>query len=146
MAGYGPPPGPYVGFQPSVQPIGFELHQQPDYPPHNNGPGYPPPQDIYRPTTNEYASYPNPAVPSYHHHGDGNSDNLPPVGFEGISKRQDPDTATASGVKLLEKTRESPVPPSDYNQPFEDDSHRVPLTTDVEVGAQIKLMLYCSLL
>ena len=135
MAGYGPPPGPYVGFQPSVQPIGFELHQQPGHPPYDNGPGYPnpPSQDIYRPTTNEYASYPNPANPSYHHHGGDDSDNLPPVGFEGISMRQDPDVATASGVKIHEKSKESPVPPPDYNQPLERASHRVPSTSDVEL-------------
>ncbi|XP_022783633.1 uncharacterized protein LOC111324353 [Stylophora pistillata] len=136
MAGYEAPPGPYAGFQPSVQPIGLEMHQQPGYPLYDNGPGYPnpPSHDIYRPT-NEYASYPNPSTPSYHHHGDSDSDNLPPVGFEGISKHQDPETATASGVKILEKSRESPVPPPDYNRPLEKDSHRVPLTSDVEMNS-----------
>lgn len=135
MAGYGPPPGPYVGFQPSAQPIGFEMHQ-PGYPSHDNGPGYPPAQDIYRPTTNEYANYANPATPSYHHHGDENSDSLPPVGFEGVPSNQDPDTATASGVKLLEHSRESPVPPI-YTQPLNEDSHRVHMRTDVEVRSII---------
>lgn len=112
MAGYAPPPGPYTGFQPSAQPIGFELHQ-PGYPPPNNGPGYPnpPAHDIYRPTTNEYPSYAKPATPSYHHHGVENDDNLPPVGFEGISNHQDSETATASGVKLLDSSRESPTSP-----------------------------------
>lgn len=126
MAGYAPPPGPYLGFQPNAQPIGFEMHQ-PGYPPPNNGPGYPnpPAQDIYRPTTTEYPSYAKPATPSYHHHGDENADNLPPVGFEGISNHQDPETATASGVKLLESSRESPPV---YPQPLGEDSHR-----DVEV-------------
>ena len=117
MAGYGPPPGPYAGFQPNVQPIGFEMHHQ-GYPPRDNRPGYPPPppQDMYHPTRNEYNSYanpspaiPTPTTPSYHKHGDENGDNLPPVGFEGISTPKDPDTATTSGVKLSD--RESPVPP-----------------------------------
>lgn len=128
MAGYAPPPGPYMGFQPTAQPIGFEMHQ-PGYPPPNNGPGYPnpPAHDIYRPTTNEYPSYAKPATPSYHHHGDENADNLPPVGFEGISNHQDPETATASGVKLLESSRESPVPPV-HTKPSDKDSPR-----DVEV-------------
>ena len=137
MAGYAPPPGPYMGFQPSAQPsaqpIGFEMHQ-PGYPSPNNGPGYPnpPAHDIYRPTTNDYPSYPKPATPSYHHHGDENADNLPPVGFEGISNHQDPETATASGVKLLESSRETPVPPV-HTQSL--DSPR-----DVEV-CSIKLIL-----
>ncbi|XP_020601882.1 anoctamin-4-like isoform X1 [Orbicella faveolata] len=129
MAGYAPPPGPYMGFQPNAQPIGFEMHQ-PGYPPPNNGPGYPEPpaHDIYRPTTNDYPSYAKPATPSYHHHGDENADNLPPVGFEGISNHQDPETATASGVRLLESSREGPVPPV-YTQSFNKDSPR-----DVEKG------------
>lgn len=123
MAGYAPPPGPYMGFQPSAQPIGFELHQ-PGYPPPNNGPGYPnpPAHDIYRPTTNEYPSYAKPATPSYHHHGVENDDNLPPVGFEGISNNQDSETATASGVKLLESSRECPVSPG-YPQALDSPSH-----------------------
>ena len=117
-----------MGFQPNAQPIGFEMHQ-PGYPPPNNGPGYPEPpaHDIYRPTTNDYPSYAKPATPSYHHHGDENADNLPPVGFEGISNHQDPETATASGVRLLESSREGPVPPV-YTQSFDKDSPR-----DVEV-------------
>ena len=142
MAGYAPPPGPYVGFQPSSQPIGFEMHQ-PGYPPPNSGPGYPmnpPAQDIYRPTTNEYANYAKPATPSYHHHGDENADNLPPVGFEGIPSHQDPDTATASGVRLLENSSESPPPPV-YHQPSDDDSHRVRMPRDKEVSSSIVIQL-----
>lgn len=132
MAGYAPPPGPYVGFQPSAQPIGFEMHQ-PGYPTPNSGPGYPPAQDIYRPSSNEYTSYAKPVTPSYHHHGDENADNLPPVGFEGISSHQDPDTATASGVKLVDNSRTSPVPPI-YNQPSDEDLHRLHPRRDEEVS------------
>ena len=109
MAGYGAPPGPYAGFQPSVQPIGFEMHQ-PGYPPRDNSLGYPPPppQEIYQPHTNEYNSFSSPQVtaPSYHHHGHESGDNLPPVGFEGVAKPKDQDAATTSGVKLDD--REAP--------------------------------------
>ena len=126
MAGYGPPPGPYVGFQPSVQPIGFEMHQ-PGYPPGDSRPSYPPPpsQDIYHPSTNDYNTFASPAAPSgpsYHHHGDENGDNLPPVGFEGIGNRNDQDSATTSGVKLLD--RESPVPPI-LSQRSDVESHQI---------------------
>ena len=106
MAGYGPPPGPYVGFQPTMPPVGFEIHQS-GYPPNDNRPGYPnpPPQDIYYPSTNEYNSFSNPPIsvpsdPSYHRHGYENFDNLPPVGFERVGNSKDEDSATASGVKL----------------------------------------------
>ncbi|XP_073240805.1 anoctamin-5-like [Porites lutea] len=127
MAGYGPPPGPYIGFQPGVQPIGFEMHNQGYPPPDNyNSPGYPPPppQDIYHPTRNDnFASPATPAAPSYHNHGGENDDNLPPVGFEGITKPKDQDTATTSGVKLHE--RESPVPPIESHSPKHRESHQV---------------------
>lgn len=128
MAGYGPPPGPYIGFQPGVQPIGFEMHNQGYPPPDNyNSPGYPPPpppQDIYHPTRNDnFATPATPAAPSYHNHGGENDDNLPPVGFEGITKPKDQDTATTSGVKLHE--RESPVPPIELHSPKHRESHQV---------------------
>ncbi|KAK2563653.1 Anoctamin-5 [Acropora cervicornis] len=110
MAGYGQPPGPYPGFQPSAQPIGFEM-QQPAYPPRDNSLGYPPPpsQDIYQPHTNDYNSFSNPqvTVPSYHHHGYESRDNLPPVGFEGVAKPKDQDAATTSGVKLDDREARS---------------------------------------
>lgn len=110
MAGYGQPPGPYPGFQPSAQPIGFEM-QQPAYPPHDNSLGYPPPpsQDIYQPHTNDYNGFSNPqvTVPSYHHHGYESRDNLPPVGFEGVAKPKDQDAATTSGVKLDDREARS---------------------------------------
>lgn len=127
MAGYGPPPGPYIGFQPGVQPIGFEMHNQGYPPPGNyNSPGYPPPppQDIYHPTRNDnFGSPATPAAPSYHNHGGENDDNLPPVGFEGIAKPKDQDTATTSGVKLHEM--ESPVPPNESHSPKHRESHQV---------------------
>ena len=129
MAGYGPPPGPYVGFQPSVQPIGFEMHQ-PAYPPHDNRPGYPPPpsRDIYHPSRNEYNTFSGPpatpTAPSYHHHGDENGDNLPPVGFEQVANQRDQDTATTSGVKLDD--RECPVPPI-YDQISDSESRELQL-------------------
>ena len=134
MAGYGPPPGPYAGFQPNVQPIGFELHHQ-GYPPSDNSPGYPPPpsQDMYYPTRNEYSSYANPSpamptTPVYHKHGDENGDNLPPVGFEGIAAPKDQDTATTSGVTLSD--RESPVPPI-LKQPSHGESRMGPKSPQV---------------
>lgn len=135
MAGYGPPPGPYGGFQASGgQPIGFEMHQQ-GYPPYDSRPGYPPPppQDIYHPATNDYNNFANPVTPSgpsYHHHGDENGDNLPPVGFEGIGSQKDQDTATTSGVKLVD--RESPVPPIS-SQPSRGGSHQMLVKPQVQV-------------
>lgn len=127
MAGYGPPPGPYVGFQPNAQPIGFEMHHAP-YPPHENRTGYPPPpsQDLYRPSTNDYNAFSGPPAtptgPSYHHHGDQNGDNLPPVGFEGIGNQKDQDTATTTGIKLVD--RDSPVPPI-LHKHSDDESHQI---------------------
>ena len=79
MAGYGPPPGPYTGFQTSVQPIGFEMHQ-PVYPSHDNRPGcpLPPLQDVYHPTKNDYNTFAAPATPfetsAYDHHRDENGE------------------------------------------------------------------------
>lgn len=122
MAGYGQPPGPYPGFQPSAQPIGFEM-QQPAYPPRDNSLGYPPPpsQDIYQPHTNDYNSFNNPqvTVPSYHHHGYESRDNLPPVGFEGVGKPKDQDAATASGVKLDDREARSSETSSKHRSDIE---------------------------
>lgn len=122
MAGYGQPPGPYPGFQPSAQPIGFEM-QQPAYPPRDNSLGYPPPpsQDIYQPHTNDYNSFNNQqvTVPSYHHHGYESRDNLPPVGFEGVGKPKDQDAATASGVKLDDREARSSETSSKHRSDIE---------------------------
>ena len=146
MAGYGPPQGPYVGFQPSVQPIGFEMHQPP-YPPHDNSPGYPPPpsRDIYHPSTNDYNTFSGPpatpTAPSYHHHGDENGDNLPPVGFEPIASQKDQDTATTSGVKLDD--RESPVPPINHDQISDSDSSHRLQVNPTKVCSLHRFVLFC---
>lgn len=60
MAGVGPPPGPYLGFQSSVQPIGFERFQLDNPAADDNRPAgspLPPSQDTYQPTCNLNANY-----------------------------------------------------------------------------------------
>lgn len=104
MAGVGPPPGPYLGFQSSVQPIGFERFQLDNPAADDNRPAgspLPPSQDTYQPTCNLNANYDIavslPATSTTHpyHQYEGeiseNGVKLPYVGFEWIAK-EDEDT------------------------------------------------------
>ena len=120
---------------------------QPPYPPHDNSPGYPPPpsRDIYHPSTNDYNTFSGPpatpTAPSYHHHGDENGDNLPPVGFEPIASQKDQDTATTSGVKLDD--RESPVPPINHDQISDSDSSHRLQVNPTKVCSLHRFVLFC---
>ena len=126
MAGYPPYGG---GNYNNPPPIGFEMpnYGAPQgnlaYPPSQAGTAYPqseqlynPPQVAptsyqapYQPPQQNYGDYPAPqtAQPSHTNHGDSMNregiQNLPPVGFEGVTDKEKPDTTSSSGVKLDER-------------------------------------------
>ena len=106
MAGVCPPSGPYLGFDSSFQPIGFERFQLDNPPADDNRPAgspLPPSQSIYQPTCSLNANNGDfclPATSTTHpyHQYEGkiceNGVKLPYVGFEWIAK-EDQDTKVA---------------------------------------------------
>ena len=108
MAGYPPPaaPGPYYGFQQDARPIGFEMQARAVQ--RDNPPGHPyRAEDLYPPMSSQHPGYPvKPAAPTHlqkDNHGNTmnprSSNDLPPVGFEGISKKYpNSEVVTATGV------------------------------------------------
>lgn len=127
MAGY----PPYGGNYNNPPPIGFEATNYgvnqagPAYPPPNTGSAFPTSHELYnipQPAPSSYqAPYQSQQQPQYPpssgfhsshtNHGDSmnhdTTDNLPPVAFDGLKDRQKNDTASESGVKLVDRRENS---------------------------------------